>query len=176
MRESIPGLLEKGTAYLMKNEIDAPRREAEEILTAIMGCQRLALYLDPKNISEKRTLRFWSHLERRAAHEPLQYITGLVDFCGTTLSVSKGVFIPRPETELIVEAVEKCSPAPSRILDLCTGSGALAIVLAERFKSAKVTAIDCSDTALDIAGTNVHASSARSHITLLKGNLFEPLV
>ncbi|MFQ5588901.1 MAG: N5-glutamine methyltransferase family protein, partial [Nitrospiria bacterium] len=126
----VSAALREGAAYLKQRGIDTPQREAEHLLSAVLRCSRLHLLLEGQSgLPQAAHDRFWRYLRRRATREPLQYITGQVEFCGMTLSVSKGVFIPRPETELIVEAA-KTLPPPRRILDLCTGSGALAVTLA----------------------------------------------
>jgi len=135
------------------------------------------LYLSPeKALSLARCRQFQERLKRRALHEPLQYITGKVEFCDFSLMVRPGVFIPRPETELIVEESKVLFPYPKQILELCTGSGALAIALARQFPQAKVWATDLSHTALSLALDNIEGHQLASRITLLKGNLCEPLV
>lgn len=173
---SVSALLESGTAYLKTWAIDAPRLTAEHLLAAILVCPRLTLFLvGEKRVSQEQHAHFWNDLTRRAAHEPLQYITGQVEFWEMLFIVEKGVFIPRPETELIVEAALALNPSPRRILDLCTGSGALAIALAKVFPEAYVVASDISDRALEIARINAEKHTVASRLTFLKGDLFEPL-
>ena len=172
----VSALLESGAAYLKRQAIDAPRLTAEHLLAAILVCPRLSLFLEgEKVISQEQHAHFLNDLTRRGKHEPLQYITGQVEFWGISFIVEKGVFIPRPETELIVEAALSLSPSPRRILDLCTGSGALAIALAKVFPKAEVVASDVSDQALKIARINAENNTVASRITLLKGDLLEPL-
>ncbi|MBI3358231.1 MAG: peptide chain release factor N(5)-glutamine methyltransferase [Nitrospirae bacterium] len=152
-----------------------PRQEAEEILATLLSVRRIDLYLDSNRlVSNEDNSAFVDKIIRRGRHEPLQYITGRVDFCGLPFSVSPGVFIPRPETELIVEEINQLKINPQSILDLCTGSGALAIALAKRFPLASITAIDCSKIALDTARLNQQRHHAYQ-ITFSEGDLFSPL-
>lgn len=167
-------LLQRGTAFLKAHGIPSPRLEAESLLCPVLSCKRIDLYTGPdRPCSEWQENLFWEGAWRRARHEPLQYITGEVDFSGLSFVVRPGVFIPRPETELIVEAVCAITPAPERILDLCTGSGALAVALALRLSSSKVTATDCSERALSNARLNVERHQCTDRVTLLKGDLFK---
>lgn len=169
-------LLQEGAVYLKKQGIPSPRLEAELILSNLLSLKRIDLYLSPeKLVSPGACRRFQKDLERRAAHVPLQYITGYVEFCGLSLIIRPGVFIPRPETELIVKAAKRLLPQPTQILDLCTGSGALAIALAQKFPSASIVAIDVSESALFVAADNVKRHCLTSRVTLLKGDLFEPV-
>ncbi len=173
--QRISDVLQEGTVYLRRHHIKGPQREAEHLLAAVLKCSRLHLFLRTENeLTEKDYQQFLSDIKRRAVHEPLQYITGQVEFCDMTLAVSKGVFIPRPETELIVEAAKAYAP-PRRILDLCTGSGALAVALARTFSDAAVTGIDCEDAALVLAARNAQTQGVAARTLFLKGNLFEPL-
>lgn len=172
----ISELLESGASFLKNHEIDAPRLEAEYLLAARLGCDRLKLFLNhEKPVSESCREGFLHDISRRAKHEPLQYIVGEVEFYGMPFSVSKGVFIPRPETELIVEEALNLSEAPKKILDLCTGSGALAIALAACFPNSEVMAIELSDIALKTAKLNAERNDCTRQITFLKGDLFAPL-
>lgn len=168
------GLLQRGAAFLKKQGIPSPRLEAETLLCSVLSCKRIDFYRDPdKRCSGWQENLFGEFVRRRAGHEPLQYITGEVDFSGFSLAVRPGVFIPRPETELIVEAVCRITPPPERILDLCTGSGALAVALALRLPSSRVTAIDCSELALSNARLNLERHQCADRVTLLKGDLFK---
>lgn len=175
-KKAISALLAAGTTYLKEKAIVSARLETEEILSAVLSCRRIDLYVDPERpIFTKQQKLFWRFLERRAGDEPLQYITGHVEFFGLSFKVRTGVFIPRPETELIIEAAIKMSPSPRHILDLCTGSGALAVTLAKQFPSARTIATDCSETALSVARSNIQAHDCESKISLFKGDLFDPL-
>lgn len=169
-------LLSLGERYLKERDFEKPRREAEELLFTLLYLTRIDLYLhSDRVVSEDDKASFINRIFRRGRHEPLQYITGQVDFCGQTFCVSPGVFIPRPETELMVEAAIALSPAPQSILDLCTGSGVLAISLAKAFPNAEITAIDCSQIVLNTARLNQKRLLETPKIAFLKGDLFAPL-
>ncbi len=175
-RACISDLLETGATFLEAHEIDAARLEAEHLLAARLHGDRLKLFLDAKKVVSSDVRKgFLEDLSRRAAHEPLQYIIGEVEFCGLPFCVSKGVFIPRPETELILEAALNLPKPPIKILDLCTGSGALAVALAASFKDSAVTATELSDDALKMAIHNAKKNHCLSQITFLKGDLLDPL-
>jgi release factor glutamine methyltransferase len=173
--KTISKLLQEGTTYLGSKDIPSPHLEAGLLLSASLSLRRIDLYTRPDEpVSSEQETLFLKQLERRAQHEPLQYITGRVEFYGIDLAVKPGVFIPRPETELIVEAAEVILPPPEEILDLCTGSGALAIALAKALPSAKIIATDFSKAALAVAQLNARRHDCASRITFLQGDLLEP--
>lgn len=177
METSLSTLLLDGAAFLKLSEIDSPRLEAELLLADVLSCKRMDLYSDlDRLLSPQAHQLFWSHLERRCLHEPLQHITGSVAFCGLNLHVRPGVFIPRPETELLVAEAKKAKVAPRCILDLCTGSAALAIALAKSFPEAQMIASDCSEAALEVAGINVETHACSSQIALVKGDFLNPFL
>ena len=172
--------------------IEDSRKEAEIIFTQCLGFERVALYRDNPPLSPLQTEALRRVIERRGRREPIQYIIGHVDFCGLTIKVGSGVLIPRPETELVVEEVIKTvksrqsevisqkHPGQStmerrlKILDLCTGSGCLALGLAKEFPKADVVGTDISETALEYARQNAQMNGI-GNVIFLKGNLFEPL-
>lgn len=171
--------------------IEESPREAELILRNCMGVERVAFYRDNPVLSDTQWEGVKRVLKRRKEREPLQYILGYVDFYGLRINVGPGVLIPRPETELIVEEVIKtvkhgasgadnagqslrCTPHTLRILDLCTGSGCLALALAKQFGNAKVWAVDCSEKTLDYAEENAKANNIKN-VIFLKGDLYEPV-
>ncbi|MBI3803948.1 MAG: peptide chain release factor N(5)-glutamine methyltransferase [Nitrospirae bacterium] len=169
-------LLLEARTVLDRAGVPAPQLEAELLLAGSLGCRRIDLYLEPnRSIEPDQAHVFRARITRRSRREPLQYITGEVEFDGLTLAIRPGVFIPRPETELIVEEAQRIAPAPSRILDLCTGSGALAVALAKRFPHTKVVATDLNETALQTASQNAARHQSLSRITFLQGDLFAPL-
>ena len=117
---------------------------------------------------------------RRAANEPIQYITGEQEFYGLSLRVTPAVLIPRPETELLVETVlaeVKRAGVKSalRILDVGTGSGAIAIALAHNLPSARITAVDLSGAALEIAASNAARHGLTEQIHFIESDLLEEL-
>jgi release factor glutamine methyltransferase len=159
---------------LFASGIRSARLEAESLFCHFLSLCRIDLLMRPEQmISSAQKQRLMSAVARRGAGEPIQYLTGEVTFCGLLFRVGPGVFIPRPETEFIVEAARALHPAPRRILDLCTGSGALAIALAKQFPSATLTAIDASEAALSFAAIN--GQRHRAEVTFLHGDLFGPL-
>lgn len=174
--KTITRLLQEAAAYLSGKQIPFSRQEAELLLSSLLSLRRIDLYTRPDRLAsmEEESL-FWDRVRRRGEREPLQYITGEVEFDGLSLAIQPGVFIPRPETELMVEFVQNQLPPPQAILDLCTGSGALAIALANRYPAAKVVAVDCSEAALAVARLNAERHQCGARITFLKGDLFEPL-
>jgi len=174
--------------------IEDPRKEAEIILTQCLDLERVALYRDNPVLSPLQVETLRKVLERRGLREPIQYITGHVDFYGLTIKVGPGVLIPRPETELVVEEVIKTvksrqsevinqrpkDPGQSttkrrlKVLDLCTGSGCLALAMAKEFPGAEVIGTDISGRALKYARQNA-LTNGIENVTFLKGSLFEPL-
>ncbi len=117
-------------------------------------------------------------IARRSRREPLQYITGRQEFWGLDFFVAPGVLIPRPETELIVETAIKTArtaAGPLAIIDLCTGSGCIAVSLAREIKNSRIFATDSSSQALDIARENARKQEVSNQVRFLEGDLFEPL-
>lgn len=107
-----------------------------------------------KTINQSDLLKINFAIKDLKRHRPIQHIIGKADFCGMTLRVDENVLIPRPETEGLVELAKDRCPSPKRILDLCTGSGCIAIALAKVFPNAEITAVDISEKALDVARQN----------------------
>lgn len=178
------------TAYLGRHGIEHPGTEAEWLLSFVLDCRRLELFLMPERIlTEELTKRLRALAVRRAQREPLQYIIGTVDFYGQKLYVDSRVLIPRPETEELVYQVQGYleetffKPSDSAeitdgkrkcltILDLGTGSGAIAIALASLFPNAKLTAVDRSAEALAVAETNAIANNVRERIVFVQSDWF----
>ena len=124
------------------------------LFEAYLGWNKAQLLLHRNDtVNQSDLLRFHWAAEALKQYRPIQYIVGYTDFCGLRLHVQEGVLIPRPETEEIVERVKQ-SCNPSTILDLCTGSGCIALALAAHFRKAKVYGIDVSAEALAVANRN----------------------
>jgi release factor glutamine methyltransferase len=160
----------------------SPLAEAEELLGRLLGLARAELYLQRTRAltaDEWRRLDGW--LSRRVRGEPVQYITGRAAFRGLDLAVSPAVLIPRPETEGLVEAVlgvlsvERARWPRPRVLDLGTGSGAVALAIAAEWPEAAVTATDASEEALAVARANAEACAVADRVQLRHGDWFEPL-
>ena len=133
------------------------RQDAELFLARVLGTTRLALHLDPeREIDADRLAALETLAARRERQEPLQYLLGEAEFLGLSLAVGPGVFIPRPETELLVErALAVCPRGPAMALDLCTGSAAVACGLAAQRPALSVWAVELSPDAGRWARRNV---------------------
>jgi len=152
--------------YFSLKGIDKPRQEIEWMLADILDCNRFDLYLrfeEPLTSDQLELLHEW--VNRRVKKEPLQYITGHCEFYGRTFIVNKGVFIPRPETERMVDVAIGMLEDTNRpsILDIGTGSGCIAISLAKEIPGSKITAIDISTVALEVAKINADIHHAAVH-------------
>jgi release factor glutamine methyltransferase len=157
---------------------DTAARDAELLLLNQLGIDRVQLFTNPdRELSEKEELSFWQNVHRRAASEPIQYITGQQEFYGLNLHVTPAVLIPRPETEHLVEAVLKFLSAdkPQTIADIGTGSGAIAIALAAHLPHARITALDISTEALAVAQANARAHNVADRIQFLQSDLLSVL-
>jgi release factor glutamine methyltransferase len=176
--------------FLERSGIEYAAREAETIIAHCLKTDRATLYRDNPQIPGDLATEIGSLAKRRAAREPLQYILGYMEFLGLKIKVGQGVLIPRPETELLAEeaiktvkrnllGVRKTSPHTSRFtslrfLDLCTGSGCLALSLAKELPDIEVYGTDTSDSAIKYANENAELNMIKN-VTFLKGSLFEPV-
>ena len=160
--------------YLAQRGVPSPYVDAEYILAHILGCQRQDLLIYPDRVvKEDEAAQFNACIERRGRREPLQYITGEVEFRGLLFKVNKDVLIPRPETELLVdEVVKSVTKKDATILDLCTGSGCIAVCIAREIIDSKVYAVDISEGALAAARENAARHGVGERITFLSGDLF----
>lgn len=161
------------TENLERAGVPSPRREAEWLVEAATGLDRAALLANtgPVPIS-------WMHqveelARRRAAGEPLQYLTGVAGFRNLELAVGPGVFIPRPETEKLVEHALERLPQGGAFVDVCTGSGAIALAVAQERPDARVYATESSEEALEWANRNRESLSLKA--TFVSGDLMDPL-
>jgi len=166
-------LIQKGVTHLIEKGIPNPRHEIDAMLIRLLSLPKIDLYIHrDRPVSSTYQAVFIDWITRRGQREPLQYILGRVDFFGYPFFVAQGVFIPRPETEGIVEIACSLPDEPRSILDLCTGSGALAIVLAMQWPKAHVTAIDSSHTALAVARIN-QKRHGTTNINFNAGDIFD---
>ena len=160
--------------YFARSGVDAPRLTAEVLLAHALGCDRVRLYLDfEKPLGADELARYRDLVRRRAEGEPTAYLTGAREFYGRRFAVDRRVLIPRPETELLVEAALAALPEAGAALDLCTGSGCVGVTLALERPSARVVATDVSADALAVARDN--AGRLGAALELLQGDLFAPL-
>jgi release factor glutamine methyltransferase len=150
-----------------------PRRDAEVLLAHVLRCDQAALLTHPERLlSPAEADQLESFLNRRLASEPMQYITGSQEFFGLLFEVTPAVLIPRPETEHLVEAaLEHIGGEAIRIVDVGTGSGAIAVSLAHARPQSHVTAVDLSPAALEVAGRNAHRHGVLDRVTFLQSNL-----
>jgi release factor glutamine methyltransferase len=190
-------LIKWTTDFFKKKEIESPRLEAELLLAEVLGCPRIKLYVDfEKPVPQEKLANFREFVKRRGeTREPLQYILGHTQFIDLKLKVTPAVLIPRPETEILaLWAVEKLKEAvpqassqpeisatetlpltPIRVLDLCTGSGCLALYIASKAPNAQLVATDLSAEPLAIAAENALALKLESRVVFKQGDLFEAL-
>lgn len=168
--------LKQAALRLRAAGIESPRFEAEVLLDAVLGHGRAWLYAHPDAaLKPQEQARYAALVTRREAREPVAYLTGRREFMGMALAVTPGVLIPRPDTECVVEAALRCIPEAGEgnaVLDLCTGSGAIALAVKNARPKAAVSASDLSDQALACARGN--AERLGLAIDLAQGDLFSP--
>lgn len=153
--------------------VESPRVEAEILLRECAGIGALELALDAaREVPAEATERILALAARRELREPLQYLLGKAWFMDLELEVTPAVLIPRPETELLVEWVVERLPRGGRLLDLGTGSGAIALSVASMRPDAEVTGVDVSVAALTVAKRNRRALHLEERVRLLESNLF----
>ena len=166
------------SSKLSRAGFDSPWSNAEVLLAFALNCSRFEIYADSERAldsNEAGSLAFY--LEKRLGNVPLQYITGRQNFRYLNLKVEPGVFIPRPETELLAGCVidfirAKKSPL---VVDLGTGSGAIALSIAYEVPQASVIAVDVCSKALAVASDNARESGLENRVSLLRSDLFENL-
>lgn len=166
--------------YLTRKGIENPRRSAEWLLSAATDLSRIEIYAHfdrPLSPAERVTLR--EGIERRAAGEPLQYVTGEMPFRHLVLKVRPGVFIPRPETEVLVDCVlehlDRGDVSEPVVVDLCTGSGAIAVSVAFEREGARVFATELMPLTAEVARENADHCGVADRVEVLLGDLLEPL-
>ena len=151
--------------YLQKHDIESPRINAELLLASILNCKRLDLYLAfDKPLSENELEKYRNFIKRRGKFEPLQYITGSVEFYGIEIKVNPSVLIPRPETEILIDSIigQVKTKKEISILDIGCGSGNIAIALAANISNCKVFGIDISKDALKISMENAEVNGVKN--------------
>lgn len=178
-KDTIEEALQKASSCFRAAGLEQPRDEAEILLAHLLGWDRLRLFLERSHVPGK-TLQaaFEAAVERRARGEPLAYITGNRDFYGLQFAVGPGVLIPRPETELIVDAVLEWARSGEEELcgiDLGSGSGNLAVTLAYHMPKAIFYAVDLSAKALQLAAANAKRHGVSGRIHFFRGSYFGAL-
>lgn len=173
-------VLDWTTKYFIKKGISSPRLDAEILLSEVLRCSRLEIYLNySKPLTENELASYHQLVKRRSFYEPIAYIVGRKEFYGYDLIVNPFILIPRPETELLVEEIVKKLKVLDEkksytIVDIGTGSGNIATALAKNLVS-YIYAIDTSVEILDIASQNAENIGVKDKISFLKGNLLDPL-
>ena len=174
--------LQSITQTLRRAEIADPSVEAEVLLGHVLGMSKTGLYTEPeRSLTSAETERLRDLVRRRLDREPAAYILGHCEFYGIDFYVDSHTFIPRPETELLVEKAVKLAWRISRqgeqttIADIGTGCGAIAISLALALPQARIYATDISPSALQIAEVNCRRHGVNGRVELLQGHLLEPL-
>ncbi|MFQ5903450.1 MAG: peptide chain release factor N(5)-glutamine methyltransferase [Candidatus Binatia bacterium] len=173
--------LQEGTGFLSRMGLESARLEAELLLGKVLGGGREGLYLNYEMPLKRREKNLFQRaLQRRTRREPVSYITGQREFWSLEFLVTPAVLVPRPETELLVEvALEVTGQSdesfPFKILDLGTGSGAIAVSLAKERGDLEVWATDLSSGALEIARANAAHHGVGEKVHFLQGDLFEPV-
>lgn len=152
-------IIKRTTDFFEKKQVESARLNAELLIGHALKLKRMQLYLQfERPLTEPELELIRPLVKRRGLREPLQYIIGSTEFCGLHLKVDRRALIPRPETELLVELIKlHVAVPPARILDLGTGSGAIALALAATYPESSVTATDKSLQALDLAEENAIA-------------------
>jgi release factor glutamine methyltransferase len=177
VQETALALAQKAAQHMSERGIENARLDAELMLSDVLKVSRLDLYLQhDRPIDPPQLEQFRSHVRRRLKREPLQYILGRVSFRKLELFVDRRVLIPRPETEVLVDHIIRWigRNAGSRVLDIGTGSGAIALSLA-RETDALIVATDVSGEALQVAQDNARRLELADRIDFRPGALFGPI-
>lgn len=166
------------TGYFQEKGIPSPRLDAEVLLAHALAADRLYLYVNldrPLSPEERQKLR--ECVARRAAREPVALITGVKEFWSIPFKVAPGILIPRPDTEILVEAVldEIKDVASPQVLEIGTGSGAIAVSVAKDKPQARVLAVDINPIALQTAESNAEAAGVSQSVELAASDLFQGL-
>jgi release factor glutamine methyltransferase len=166
-------VLQSTTAYFKKRDIESPRLNAEHLLAHTLKRKRIELYLEfERPLAETELAPLRELVRRRGLGEPLQHLLGTVEFAGRVFLCDKRALVPRPETEELVELLKsKIQNPKSKILDVGTGSGVIALTLAAQFPEAEVDAVDISDDALALAQENAARLGLQGRVRFAKGNL-----
>jgi len=173
---TIKQTLTKGTIMLKNSNIESPKLKARLLLQYILKKSRQYLIVyDNQEVDKKAQWEYFVNIEKLTKGMPLQHITHTQEFMKMDFYVDENVLIPRPDTEILVEETIKIAQTMEspKILDLCTGSGAIAISLKKYIPSAQVYAVDISKKALEIAKKNAHRLEAE--VKFIESNLFEKI-
>ena len=173
---TIKQAITKGMIMLKSNNVESPKLKARLLLQYVLDKPRQYIIVyDNKEIDKQQQWQYFVNIEKLTKGIPLQHITHRQEFMKMDFFVDENVLIPRPDTEILVEEVIKIAQKYNspRILDLCTGSGAIAISLKKFVPNADITAVDISEKALEIAQKNAEKLEAK--INFVKSDLFDKL-
>lgn len=180
VRQTLRTAMIAASRFLSGAGVESPRLDAELLLRHVLRIGQAEFYLRvDEAIVPDVELRFWELLRRRAAREPLAYITGYKEFWSLDFDVTPDVLIPRPDTEVLVEAAleraRSMDKSPLKIIDIGTGSGAIAVSLATELRQGEVTAVDISSAALRVARGNAERHGVAQRIRFVEGDMFAPV-
>jgi release factor glutamine methyltransferase len=176
-------VIQRSTEFLGKKGVDSPRLQTELLLAHLLELPRMQLYLNfERALTASQLDSFRELIKRRGQREPLQQIMGSTSFCGLEITVNRHVLVPRPETELLAEygwqflnRISAGNPQPATAMDFGTGSGCLAIALAVHCPALRVSALDLSAEALQVASQNAARHGVAERIGFFQGDGFAAL-
>jgi protein-(glutamine-N5) methyltransferase, release factor-specific len=176
---TIKETLRKGMIQLKTENVTEPNLKARLIMQYILNKPRQYLIIyDNQVLTLRQEVNYFKAIKRLINGEPIQHITHQQEFMKLNFFVNEDVLIPRPDTEILVEEVIKIARKinAKKILDMCTGSGAIAVSLAKYLDNVEITAVDISEKSLDVAKTNAKNNEVENKITFIESNLFENIV
>ncbi len=170
--------INKASIELKTKQIDSPKQKARQLMQFILKKDRQYLIVyDNKQLTPQQKEKYFKSIEKIVNGTPLQHITQRQEFMKMSFYVNQNVLIPRPDTEILVEEVIKIAEKinAKKILDLCTGSGAIAVSLAKYIKDSQITATDISNEALEVAEYNAKINGVERQIAFIQSNLFQDI-
>ena len=176
---TIKETLRKGMIQLKTGNVTEPNLKARLIMQYILNKPRQYLIIyDDQVLTLRQEVDYFKAIKRLINGEPIQHITHQQEFMKLNFFVNEDVLIPRPDTEILVEEVIKIAKKikAKNILDMCTGSGAIAVSLAKYLDNVEITAVDISTKTLNVAKTNAKNNEVENKITFIESNLFENIV
>ncbi|HEX4123783.1 MAG TPA: HemK/PrmC family methyltransferase, partial [Tepidisphaeraceae bacterium] len=174
-------ILEWTSGFFSRKDVDPARLSAELLLAHVLDVPRIKLYTDyERPLTDRQLAQMRALVQRAAEQEPIAYLTGNAHFFNLEFIVTRDVLIPRPDTETLVENVlqlcrHQAGLEMPRVLDLCTGSGCIAIAVARNLKNAVVVATEISPPAASVARKNAERLGVADRVIIEEGSLFEPI-